>query len=241
VATKLPISRLFAEGVVVVASILLAFAIQAWWEGRGDRERETQALTALLAELDANAGVLDRNRAYFEGQVARAQALLAMSVDGTLGVPSDSVDALLAGVSGWSVPAYEQAALDAALQGGVLDVLESVALRQAIAAWRRELDRTLAVEGQDEHYGLEVWMPLLRERAYLPQIWNGGLERVPGWQSSSAPSRGDEDHRPLLEDDEVINALLEKRTVYEDALFFETNLTNTLDGLRMLIEVELGR
>ena len=39
--------RVFAEGVVIVASILLAFGIDAWWEGRREREQEEGVLTTI--------------------------------------------------------------------------------------------------------------------------------------------------------------------------------------------------
>lgn len=42
--------RLFAEGVAIVLSILLAFAIDAWWEDRNDQ----QAAQVLLHRLKAD-------------------------------------------------------------------------------------------------------------------------------------------------------------------------------------------
>ncbi len=40
---QIPWLRVFVEGVVIGGSILLAFGIQAWWEGRGVRVQD-QAL-----------------------------------------------------------------------------------------------------------------------------------------------------------------------------------------------------
>lgn len=40
--------KLFREGVVIVASILLAFAIDAWWDERKERVEERE----ILAEID---------------------------------------------------------------------------------------------------------------------------------------------------------------------------------------------
>ena len=50
--------RLFAEGAVIVASILLAFAIDAWWDGRQQRAAEREALAGLTVDFEANAGRL---------------------------------------------------------------------------------------------------------------------------------------------------------------------------------------
>ena len=39
------------EMVVVVASILIAFGLDAWWDGRKERSEETTILLALESEL----------------------------------------------------------------------------------------------------------------------------------------------------------------------------------------------
>jgi len=48
-------NRLLLEGVVIVASILLAFAIDAWWDERQDRQAEGNQLLSIAAELESNA------------------------------------------------------------------------------------------------------------------------------------------------------------------------------------------
>jgi hypothetical protein len=48
------------EGVVIVASILLAFALDAWWDSRGQRQEETQVLENLRSEFQAAGSQLDR-------------------------------------------------------------------------------------------------------------------------------------------------------------------------------------
>ena len=49
--TQLNWIRLGIEGVVIVASILFAFGLQAWWDHRKDAETERQMLIALESEL----------------------------------------------------------------------------------------------------------------------------------------------------------------------------------------------
>ena len=48
---RIPWGRLSAEGAVILTSILLALAVQAWWEGRQERRQEAQHLAALRQEL----------------------------------------------------------------------------------------------------------------------------------------------------------------------------------------------
>ena len=43
--------RLSVEAIVIVASILLAFSIDAWWEERSDRMRLAGAIQNIAAEV----------------------------------------------------------------------------------------------------------------------------------------------------------------------------------------------
>src|SRR5687767_10361472 len=59
--------RIVAEALAIVASILLAFAIDTWWERRGLAREETVVLQGLLAD--------------FQSTAARAAAVRANSQD----------------------------------------------------------------------------------------------------------------------------------------------------------------
>ena len=63
---QIPWLRVFVEGVVIVGSILLAFGLQAWWDGQVDRQTELTILgelhTALSSDLEVLEGRLDRFR-----------------------------------------------------------------------------------------------------------------------------------------------------------------------------------
>lgn len=48
---NIPWSRLAIEGVVIIGSILIAFAIDAWWEERLERQDERRYLTSLHQEF----------------------------------------------------------------------------------------------------------------------------------------------------------------------------------------------
>jgi hypothetical protein len=47
----IPWTRLIAEGLAIVVSILLAFAIDAWWEQRQDTAEERRILVSLRDEF----------------------------------------------------------------------------------------------------------------------------------------------------------------------------------------------
>jgi len=73
--TALPRRRILAEGVVIVVSILLAFAIDAWWDETRERGREKTVLAGLRSEFEANRTRLMANLAEHEGTRAAAVSL----------------------------------------------------------------------------------------------------------------------------------------------------------------------
>lgn len=70
-------SRLFIEGFVIVASILLAFAIDAWWDERQEAEEAMLQVDRLVAELEANVFLLERQIEDLDVTTAAAQRFLA--------------------------------------------------------------------------------------------------------------------------------------------------------------------
>jgi hypothetical protein len=50
---QFPSLRVLAEGVVIVGSILLAFGIDAWWEGRQERQAERVYVARIIAARDS--------------------------------------------------------------------------------------------------------------------------------------------------------------------------------------------
>jgi len=236
----LPIRRLLVEGVVVVGSILLAFGIDAWWDRSRERGEERVILSGLVEELQANTQILvansDHHRLIFE----RASALLSLAAAPDIQVSRDSLDHLVAGLSIWTVPVYERGALDATLVGGSLAVIENPRVRAAISEWSLALDRTAQVESEELYHVREVWLPLLRSSAHMPQIWNVGRARVPGWRTPETPVRGSRDHSDLLRSQEFLNVVLERRMISDDILDFQRGLRRDLDAALSAIQQTLN-
>jgi hypothetical protein len=59
---KIHWKRLALEATAIVASILLAFAIDAWWDDRNEAQLERRMLSALLVEFEQNAELLREAR-----------------------------------------------------------------------------------------------------------------------------------------------------------------------------------
>ena len=88
---KISWRRILVEGLVIVVSILLAFGIEAWWQERGDRTAELEALVGLHAEFTAIRERLEGDT-LFRGELAGVEDLYervqALPLDGgTLSAP----------------------------------------------------------------------------------------------------------------------------------------------------------
>ena len=70
------VSRIATEMAVIVLSILLAFALDAWWDGRKETQEGRTTLTALAAEFDAAALEIAFSEARNRQVVAAADTLL---------------------------------------------------------------------------------------------------------------------------------------------------------------------
>ena len=75
----IPFKRLTLEAFAIVGSILLAFAIDAWWEGHQLRDAEAAAMEALRDELVQNREVLRRSIAFNRLSIRSASFFLSAS------------------------------------------------------------------------------------------------------------------------------------------------------------------
>lgn len=233
-----------AEIVVVVAGVLIALAINAWWADRQQAREEHRLLAALLAEADANEARLARIVAFHSALKETATTLLVVSARPALEVPADSVDQLLTDVSWWgSYTTLESAVLDAAVQDGQLDLVQTDSLRRLLGTWHTEL-AAVRVQGEQERAHYEtVWVPLLRAETELGQISNRA-ETVPGsgdpYQGATLPVPATEtDHRPLVRSRVLRNALVQKVWIEDDVLYKYGQLDSLLGRIRTALEAEV--
>jgi hypothetical protein len=88
-----PVGRrpLLLEGLTIVLSILLAFAIEAWWDTNRDRKTEARLVNALQAELSTNRDRLEAILARGERSLQRSYDLIDVIGPSTDLVPIDSL------------------------------------------------------------------------------------------------------------------------------------------------------
>ena len=156
---KIQWKRLFVEAAAIVASILLAFAIDAWWDARLERIEERRILVSLKAEFLSNAEripwFIERHQKTADYTLALLNAMKAAEPGTTLNYPAAKFMQVLE----YNSTDPQRGALDAILQSGELRYISNPAIRERLAAWPR-----LVVDAtENEDLLRNLWEPMLVE------------------------------------------------------------------------------
>lgn len=246
-STRIQWRRLLAESVAVVLSILLAFAIDAWWDARQESGRERDLLAGLRTDFESSRpgleGRLILARRMAAGTVELLDRIEARESSREVLVPDSLILAVLGG------PTYEPATntLDAALASGEIELLESAELRTELANWRRLLSDTREDELEVRRVTNEQLVPELARSVDLGPFfsrvlaWSGGDpygagRRIPdGREPAPAPAV----RLPVTT--EMIGALALRRFYVEFAAADLAELLESLERVLALIEAEAAR
>lgn len=141
-----PWSRVIAEGVAIVVSILLAFGIQAGWETRQQRAEERRALALLDLEFRANR---DSLRVLMTDHAANLEGLRRFyetPLEELRGMDADSIVDAVVGAFILQIT-YDPSigAMETLLRGGRISVLRDLELENMLWLWQRQL-----VDSQEE-------------------------------------------------------------------------------------------
>jgi len=175
---QIPWPRVFVEGVVIVGSILLAFGLQAWWEGRQERDEESRLLIDLRGEFVENRDLLRTSIQRHESFLASAQGLLDTSEtqdeESRADVTQDAFQVFLSTTSFHP----KSGVLDGLLSSGRLDLVSDGRLSELLAEW----PRTVAEFTEQEvmlsdlmKMAMEASAPALSLHA-LAWDWSEGVE-----------------------------------------------------------------
>jgi hypothetical protein len=160
-------SRLSIEAAAIVASILLAFAIDAWWEDRQDRENEKEYLVSLRQEL-ADSIEFAKENEELRRKVVDAHVSLIAQVQGAKRAPDRDLYEWISLLS-YPLRYYPPRAVynDIMASGGT-NLISSAEIRMALA----ELEQGIRFLAQNDESSWVVWeqriQPFLEGR--IPRI-----------------------------------------------------------------------
>ena len=218
--------RSFLQGIILVASILLAFAIDAWWNELEEEEEARALLQAFRIELSENMQRMDEEIAFRQAKRASVERMLLASI-GEVTLQDGEMDSLINDITHWGETNFETGALSALVDSGKLAWVDSLELRAALASWPQRVEDYVGIEEQD-HRRIETYLfPYLTSRASFPKIsnaWRGrpgdttGTIYVPD-NKGLMPDPYPRNHNLLLQESEFISIITMVMWDQSDGLF----------------------
>jgi hypothetical protein len=235
-------TRLAAEGIAIVISILLAFAIDAWWANRVESIEEAEILRALQREFEINLVTLDAQLAYRDAVRASANRILQAAA-GEIRLEPAEFDRLLGDIlwTGWLD--LSTGALASLLQSGKLSLIKNRMLSEHLAGLPYWLDNTAKLEEFELRRLDADLFPFLSEHAYLPQIYNTfkGQPSTGDFPNPAVlPTSETRDHTYLLENQKFVGMISIEHNDHNDAIWGYGTLKEKLKAAIRMIESELA-
>gem|GEM_PF-4170323 len=224
-------SAVLREALAVLAAILAAFALDAWWDGRVEEREMRDALDAVRVELEDNAGAIRGALAYNSAQAE----LVADALDLTtteVGEMTDEDMGRFSNLPNFQVVTLRLGATAAFIEGGHLRALDDRELRGVLAGLS-EIQSEIDEEGSVvDGLSSQLTSTLLRA---------AGMDWMRTPQDMASPSGTRAILEAVATDDEV-RRLLYGRTFLLNLVYgLElTNVSQQLDSVGVLIDAELG-
>ena len=161
---QVPWPRIFAEGLAIVVSILLAFGIQAWWEGRQEAALVQRGLSAVRDELAAVRTRIDEDIPFSEAWLNNAEALVA-TLDSVPGGETVFVsDSVLASMFSVYVADVPTGIVESFISSGRLDAVQNTDLRRSLLEWISLVEDQRDDQARTSEFGRSELRPFLRAR-----------------------------------------------------------------------------
>jgi hypothetical protein len=172
---EIPWKRISVEAAAIVASILLAFAIDAWWAEKLERTAEREELSRLYEEFASNYQRLDSwvsegGVVYQQEEAARivSETLSAALKDGaeTVLLPDRQIAAII------RTPTFEaeSSVFDGLVRSGRVEIIENRGVVKAIAQWERLLRSTNDLEQRGDRFVYDQLFPALAANNNIQRI-----------------------------------------------------------------------
>ena len=230
---QVPWLRVFVEGVVIVESILMAFGIEAWWDGQQLRRDEAQALGDLHTEFAANLDGIERITRRHRTLISAGTQLLAMTRDRDATPPRPQLDTLLfASFVDYTTYDPQSAALSDLMSSGRLGLISDDTLRMALADWPAAVEDFIEEERLVVRLVESSLLPYVTARAATVDLYRASREAY----GSFAPGQRDSDLAALLGAPEfeshVANRVAhESRALYELEIILRPKVDMILERL----------
>lgn len=133
--TSVPWTRIWAEAPIIIVSILLAFAIDAWWQRLREQSEMRRYLQALQTEFQHSRAQLDSVSTKNRLSIGATLVLVDLTVSQARALSSDSARVLFVRMMDSATFDPSLGVLAAVQSAGVLSNVGNLELRTALGAW----------------------------------------------------------------------------------------------------------
>lgn len=239
---NIPWLRIVAESIAIVMSILLAFAIDAWWTNLKSRQDVEENLSALIVELESNLKLIDRELSYRQAVIASIESLNTTIADQRTLSP-DEIDRLLGDMTWLGKSEFSTGALEAVLQTGVFASIADAELRRLLAALPALYEYVVQFELSDIESTTERFIPYINANGSFNQIANTTVNGRPGTGEMVMATNyrvvEHRDHSQLLNTDEFLGLLTQEHWDHVNVQDALKRLTPSVEKAIALIEVQI--
>jgi len=213
------------EVCLIIIGILVALAVDAWWDRRQDAATEQAYLQQLLLDVDANdqaiRDVLNRHSAAVD-----AATRLATSFDAPGSLPSCEVmaDMLLSALT-WQPLELRTGTYSALLATGDIRLIRDSDLRAAVIRYAGVVDTVTRAVSQTEG---EAWTTAQPFRRRVEFFWRSLEPRA----TSAPPLWAGCNFQPLRHDAEIREALFSTHLLHSNRIEAMKDLAGANDALR---------
>ena len=162
----IPWKRISVEAAAIVASILLAFAIDAWWQERQIRIEEQEVLAGLQAEFVANHEVLTRHLVRHLQGIQSLDDILLLIENGKSPDARSIVLAALYEMGSPDTTDLGNGTLNALLSSGRVEILTSRKLRTLLTAWDGVIGEVWDDQANNSKMVFEIYVPYFVQENY---------------------------------------------------------------------------
>ena len=127
------------EAVAVLGAILIAFALDAWWDARVERTDMLRALQSVVVELDENVAIADSILAETDQRLEALRFIASMTPEELAGLSDDDVLSI-GEFRSVELMNPRVGAITAFIDGGFLAAVDDVELRNTVASIPSILD-----------------------------------------------------------------------------------------------------
>jgi hypothetical protein len=214
------------EGTMIVASILVAFALDASWANYQEDRVEQRILRELQEEMDSARTRIEASLAELKSVLTSTHAMIEHLGPDTIPMTPAEAEALLKAMLDLNTLEVPSSVLDSVVSSGQLGLISDVALRRALAEWPAPVADVTENHGWHREETDTVLIPAIAPYIALRNTSDGPMANSSSFALDPTPLQRDPGFEAML-----VNRFSRQIATYSES---ETLLTATNDLIAMI-------